>query len=263
MPSPLPGMDPYIEHREIWPDFHGDAAAEIRARLNGSIQPAYVARLVPYVTYDVVEVAKPKSVYPDVGIYQQQVRHGVRESATDVVITPPPVESWVELEIPLEIFSVEIRSVRALELVTAIEILSPVNKRPGHDAQSDYLRKRRELLRSSAHLIEIVLLRGGQRSPLETPVPSAPYYVTLSRWEERPRVAVWPIQLSEKLPVIPIPLREPDPDVPLDLGAIVASIYERGGYASLIDYHQPPPPPPLSPDESVWLEALLGQAGVR
>ena len=35
-----------------------------------------------------------------------------------------------------------------MELVTAIEILSPVNKRPGHDAQRDYERKRRELLRS-------------------------------------------------------------------------------------------------------------------
>ncbi|NUQ63676.1 MAG: DUF4058 family protein, partial [Pirellulales bacterium] len=109
MPSPFPGMDPYIEHPEVWSDFHGDLAAEIRADLNRVVQPRYVARLVPRVTYE------------------------------------------------LRLFTVEVLETGTLRLVAAIEILSPVNKRPGHEAHEEYLRKRRELLRSGAHLIEIDL----------------------------------------------------------------------------------------------------------
>lgn len=111
-------------------------------------------------------------------------------------------------------------------------------------------------------MIEIALLRGGERPPLERPVPPAPYYVTLSRINRRPYVEVWPIQLREKLPVLPVPLLEPDPDVPLELGTVVAAVYERGAYARLIDYHQPPPPPVLSDAEAAWLdEHLRAQKG--
>ncbi len=63
MPSPFPGMDPYIEHPEVWSDFHGDLAAEIRAELNKVIQPRYVARLTPRVTYEIVEI-DDSSQYP-------------------------------------------------------------------------------------------------------------------------------------------------------------------------------------------------------
>jgi hypothetical protein len=173
------------------------------------------------------------------------------------------VESEVSLEMPLRLVSVEIRQTDTLELVTAIEVLSPVNKRPGHEAYSEYLRKRRELLRSAAHLLEIDLLRGGQRPPLETDVPEAPYYVTLSREERRPTVEVWPIQLGEELPVIPVPLLAPDPDAPLDLSAAVAAVYERGGYADLIDYSQSPPPPKMETADSDLVDEVLAQAGFR
>jgi len=262
MPSPFPGMDPYIENPEVWSDFHGNMATEIQGQLNRAIQPRYVARLTPYVTYELVEIAQVRSVRPDVGIWQPQPpRGGVAEAVA--VIAPAPVESAVLLEFPLRLFSVEIRKVETMQLVTAIEILSPVNKRPGHDAYQDYQRKRRELLRSSAHSMEIDLLRGGERPPLERPVPRAPYYVILSRAERRPTVEVWPIQLQDRLPVLPVPLLEPDPDVALDLGAAVAAVYERGGYAVLIDYRRPPPPPALLEDEAFWLDEHLRAQGAR
>jgi hypothetical protein len=253
--SPFPGMDPYIEAPEIWSDFHSNLASEIQAQLNPIIQPKYVARLTPYVTYDIVEVAQTRGIRPDVAVWQSQRQ--IRESSPAYVAIPPaPAASLVTLELPLRLLSVEIHQTDTLELVTAIEILSPVNKRPGHDAHRDYLRKRQELLRSSAHLLEIDLLRGGSRPPLQKPVPEAPYYVTLSRADRRPHVAVWPIQLTDKLPLLPIPLLEPDPDAPLDLAKAVAAVYERGGYTSLIDYSQAPPPPPLSDEETVWLAEL-------
>jgi Protein of unknown function (DUF4058) len=51
MSSPFPGMDPYIEEPEVWSDFHGGLADEMRAQLNSVLQPRYVARLTPRVTY--------------------------------------------------------------------------------------------------------------------------------------------------------------------------------------------------------------------
>src|SRR5215467_11302534 len=72
MSSPFPGMDPYIEDPEVWSDFHGGLADEMRAQLNSVLQPRYVARLTPRVTYDIIEVAERRNVRPDVGIWQPQ-----------------------------------------------------------------------------------------------------------------------------------------------------------------------------------------------
>jgi hypothetical protein len=263
MSSPFPGMDPYIEGPDIWSDFHNRFADEVSARLNNTIQPRYVARLVPYVTYEEVLVAaKPTGIRPDVGIFQAQPARGRSPVATAVAI-PEPVESRVALEFPLRLMSIEVRATATMEFVTAIEILSPVNKRPSHAAYRDYTRKRQDLLRSSAHFIEIDLLRGGTRPALEEPVPDAPYYITLSRANRRPHVSVWPIQLQNTLPTLPVPLTEPDPDVLLDLNAILAAVYERGGYGSIIDYHQPPPPPQISAEEEAWLDQYLRAEGIR
>lgn len=248
-------MDPYIEHPQVWSDFHSDLAGEIRALLNPVIQPRYVARLVPLVTYDLIEVARTRGVRPDVAVWQTDSPQTV--GGTAVVIPPAPAESTVTIEMPLRLLSIEIHLVETLELVTAIEILSPVNKRLGHEAHKNYLRKRRELLRSEAHLMEIDLLRGGERPPLERPVAEAPYYVVLSRVDRRPHVAVWPIQLEDKLPLLPVPLLEPDPDVALNLATAVANVYERGGYASIINYSQPPPPPPLSESQAAFVKTLV------
>lgn len=188
MVSPFPGMDPYIEDPEIWSDFHGDLAAEIRAQLNTTIQPRYVARMTPSVTYELIEVAKSRTIRPDVAIWQPQ----------------PPKSSG-----------------------GAGVAVAPL------------------------------------RPPLEQPVPAAPYYVTLSRAPDRPVVEVWPIRLAEPLPLIPVPLLEPDPDAVLDLSAVVTSVYERGGYARLIDYKQTPPPPALSVQEKTWLNSHLQAAAIR
>jgi len=262
MPSPFPGMDPYIEDPEIWSDFHNNLATEFQAQLNPLIRPRYIARLIPRVTYEIIEIGKVRGVRPDVGIWQRPLPQD-RAGSTAIAIPPAPVESLVSLDLPLRLTSVEIRTTDSLELVTAIEILSPVNKRVGHDAFYEYRRKRRELLRSTAHLLEVDLLRGDERPPLEHVVPEAPYYVVLSREQRRPLVDVWPIQLNEKLPLLPIPLLEPDPDVPFDLHTAVTNVYDRAGYADLINYRRSPPPPPLNVSEATWLDEQLRKQGLR
>lgn len=261
MPSPFPGMDPYIEQSKVWVDFHNRLADEMSAQLNAQIRPAYFARLTPYTTYEVVEIShtRLRAIRPDVGVMRRDTptQPGTPEALLEAV----PVESAVELDGPLELLSVEIYHTDAEVLVTAIEILSPVNKQPGQQAYTDYLRKRRELLHSTAHLLEIDLLRSGSRPPLTMAVPLAPYYITLSRVERRPFVSVWPIQLKTKLPSLPIPLQAPDPDASLNLSDVVAAVYERGGYDVQIDYSQPVPPPVLSPEEAAWVRKRIAQYG--
>lgn len=262
MSSPFPGMDPYLENPRRWPGFHNDLAAEINAALNQVLDPRYVSSLTSSVAYEAVEIAPRRMIQPDVAVLRTATPADTSSTAV-ATRTAAPVESAIPWEIPLMLYRVEILTTEEEMLVTAIEILSPANKRPGGETTLEYRRKRRDMFRSSAHLVEIDLLRAGERPPLEEAVPIAPYYVTLSRAERRPIVEVWPIQLSERLPTIPVPVLEPDPDVPLDLAAAVASVYERGAYARKIDYRQPPPAPPLSAEEAAWMDALLRDKSLR
>jgi hypothetical protein len=169
----------------------------------------------------------------------------------------------VALEVPVKSQSIEIHRVQDGVLVTAIEILSPVNKRPGHEAFNKYRLKRRDLLRAGVHLLEIDLLRGGTRPPLVTPLPEAPYFVFLNRMERYPNVEIWPISFQDPIPILPVPLMAPDADVPIDLNQAIQIIYTEAVYDLRIDYEQPPPLPALSSEETTWLEAHLQSTGVR
>ena len=263
MLSPFPGMDPYIEQAQIWVDFHNRLADEISAHLNAQIRPNYFARLTPYTVYDVVEVAQTRiqGIRPDVDVLQRSPKPQPMAGVTliEAVIDPPTSKNTTILEMPIEWLSVEIRRTGTETLITVIEILSPVNKQPWHDAYADYQRKRREILHSTAHLMEIDLLRGGVRPASDHPTHATPYYITLSRVEERPSIAIWAIPLNSRLPVLPVPLAQPDPDVPLHLGQIMANVYERGGYDVQIDYHQPVPPPVLTQEEAAWVDERLAR----
>ena len=92
MSSPFPGMDPYIEDPEVWSDFHGGLADEMRAQLNSVLQPRYVARLTPRVTYDIIEVAERRNVRPDVGMWQPQPPSG---DMGELLSSPPhQLRAW-------------------------------------------------------------------------------------------------------------------------------------------------------------------------
>lgn len=261
MPSPFPGMDPYLESQRNWTGFHHGLADEISAQLNRRVRPAYYARPMTYTTYDVIEIAEPATrvIYPDVGVWNTPSRaasSAATSPATAMAIDPPQAQSIARIEAQVRLANVEVRAVGTDRLITAIEILSPINKRPGRE-RDKYLRKLSELMRSDVHVMEIDLLRTGQRTPLETPLPEASYYVTLSRENRRPYVDIWAIQLAQRLPVVGVPLSRPDPDAPLDLGAIVREVYERGGYDVSIDYRQPVPLPTLAETEQLWVNTIL------
>jgi hypothetical protein len=141
-------------------------------------------------------------------------------------------------------------------VVTVIELLSPSNKVPGSRGRASYQQKRQEVMTSDSHLVEIDLLRAGLRLPAREAPPDADYYIHVSRTDLRPRGLLWPIQLRQRLPRVPIPLRHGDPDAPLDLQQALNTAYERAAYDLEIDYDQPPTPP-LAPDQQRWAEEVL------
>jgi hypothetical protein len=266
MPSPFPGMDPYLEDPDLFYSFHQALGAEFQIRLAPLLPLAYYAEIEPRIVYEVAISApvEERRARPDAGVPKGAAASAAPPAgSSEPEITPPALEIpiWSELEIKL--MTVTIRTVSGSRLVTSIEILSLSNKRIGSHAYRAYHRKRERLLRSPAHLMEIDLLRAGERPPLSEALPEASYFVVLSRAERRPTAEVWPIQLADRLPVAPVPLLAPDPDVPLDLGAAMAAVYQRAAYDRRLDYRRRPPAPPLTAAETAWLEERLRAAGQR
>jgi hypothetical protein len=148
---------------------------------------------------------------------------------------------------------IEIRDSENGYLVTVLELLSPSNKQVGYD-RDGYIAKRRNYLLSHVNFIEIDLLRGGPRMPIEELSP-CDYYVLVKRASERTRAGVWPIRLRDSLPLIPIPMRAPDSDARLDLQAVLHSVYDRAGYRHRI--YRGTPKPKLLADDAQWADAIL------
>jgi hypothetical protein len=254
MASPFPGMDPYLEG-EDWTSFHTYLATEIARQLTPLLRPKYVA--LPQKRFDVVEdgALTIESLYPDVGVA------GV--ATTAVAASGPAVAAPYLLKTVMEELAphpwIEIRDRAQRQLVTTIEILSPWNKRGA--GRDEYLDKRRKLLRSTSHLVEIDLLRGGRRLPMKESLPPGSYFIFVSRAERRPVVEVWPVAVRDELPTVGVPLLAGDADVPLNLQLAVGNVYDLGGFDLVLDYSRPPAPRFTDEDASWAAERLRAFQG--
>lgn len=264
MPSPFPGMDPYLEG-EMWQEFHSRLANQISAQLLAALPPSYTALLAKRYIVDRTPT-DPRTIYPDVHvakIAENLPAYTVDRSPARGRLPHLPVRlvnpQIITEKIP--VLSIEIRDVAKRRLVTLIEILSPANKR-GQGAW-EYQSRRRELLKRHMHLLELDLLRAGRRIALWGELPPAAYYILLSRADDRPTTEVWPVALAETLPAVPVPLHRPDADLALDLQAAVTACFDLVHYERLLDYQTPPPSLPLTPDETAWVEAISQSAGIR
>jgi hypothetical protein len=250
MPSPFPGMDPYLEGY-LWADVHHALATQFRKQLVPLVRPNYAVRIEVSMYNDRVPAHELGIMYPDVEIMRSEppAPRLLRESAGAIAIAPAPLSIPLTIMTQVRQSSVQIRDVANNHLVTSIEIISPSNKRePGLSA---YLAKQDELRLAEVHLLEIDLLRRGKRAWLQESLPATAYLATLIR-ARHIRAEVWPIGLRERLPVLPVPLRQPDPDVPLDVQAALGAIYDEADYPLTLDYSQPPPEPPLSEEDAAW-----------
>lgn len=238
---------------------HVVLSAEMARQLAHKVRPKYIVRTARRFVMEMPEdiVVTGGDMYPDVSMAEAVLPQGIGESPA--AIAPAPLHMATVLPSRVPHVTIEIRDVAQRALVTAIEILSPTNKRG--EGYQEYLTKRRRLLMSAAHLIEIDLLRQGLRVPMQQPLPPAPYFVFLSRAERRPIVEVWPIQLPMRLPVIPVPLLLEDPDVSLDVQLALNTVYEAFNYDLSIDYTRPADIP-LVGATAEWAAEQLRQAGI-
>lgn len=265
MPSPFPGMDPYLEAH--WGDVHTSLVTYVRDALQESLPSPLRARVEERV---VLEMADQwgSPIYPDIRVIEHHHRPGVRgpaaASTTTTISEPLLVEA--ERDPPTE------RSVEIVDpgtgnrVVTVIEILSATNKMLGAGMQQ-YLRKQRHVLNSQTNLVEIDLLRSGEHVLAFTidhipPEHRTWYMVCVRRVTNRPMAEVYPIPLQVPLPTIKIPLRPTDADVQLNLQALIERAYRLGGYDGDLNYAVPPDPPLIGDDE-VWADQLLREKGLR
>lgn len=258
MPSPFPGMDPYLEGY-LRSDVYNAIASKIRAFLAPQLRPKYVARLEVYVVEDIFPASEMGILYPDVEVLQIRQRREVTPPTptSNITTTPPPLTLPVIQPVKVRIPTVEIRDTANNILVSCIEILSPVNKRlPGI---TDYRQKRQRLYNANVHLIEIDLLRRGNRPFSHPHLPDVPYLITLTRAGSGV-IDLWPVKLLDTLPTIPVPLCKGDSDAILELQAALNAIYEEAGYDLSIDYTQPPPPPALSDVDIEWMYQRLSKS---
>lgn len=257
MPCPFPGMDPYIERPEIWPDFHDSLIAAIRGELQPVLRPRYAA-LTQERLY-VVEADRP--IRPDVSVLRT-VSDRPRNAGTAVLEADAPAvfAIWHE-EIRQPLIHI-VEPVAGNRLVTAIEVLSPDNKTPGPGLAS-YLQKRDELWEAGVNLVEIDLLREGRATVrvssehLETLRPWR-YLMTVTR---RPtsRQEIYPVPLDRRLPRVRVPLAENDQDAVLDLQAAFTRCWNDGPYPELL-YYGASPPDDLTEAEARWCEQVLRAA---
>lgn len=254
MPTPFPGMDPYLERPGLWEEVHAGLIVAIQQHLGAMLRPRYRVAIERR-TYLALLDAESFVGKPDVLLI----------AANDTPLAPnvPLAQTTTliaELPMPDEVVErfLEIRDVATGAVITVIELLSPANKLPGAGRLA-YERKRLRVLSSASHLVEIDLLRSGPSLPMRLPagVGTSDYRIVISRASRRPQAEVLLVRLRDPLPDVPIPLRSDEPEVQLPLNQVLHTLYDQAGYDLAIDYRQPPDPP-LPADDADWAARLLG-----
>jgi hypothetical protein len=250
-------MDPFLENQE-WEDFHTRFNTVVSEFLSPRIEPRYIVRVERRVY---VESADEQLDYPrraDVAVMLAAGADGDTRAAALSAGTTAVAPVECELPMPQEQREtyLVIRERETTQVVTVLETLSPGNKRVGGEGRHEYLKKRVEILQSDSHLVELDLLRGGQRLPTKDPLPPGDYYAIVSRARRRPRAEVYAWTIRQALPAIPVPLKKGDADVPLDLQAVFSTVYDRARYDLSVNY-QWVLEPPLSESDAAWAADLL------
>jgi hypothetical protein len=246
----FPGMNPYLENPQLWSEVHFGLIAVMARSLNAVITPRYRAAVEKRVYVDSLLVS-----IPDVAVLQRFTGTGI--GATDspqptatlskpVAVTVPVVEETQERFL-------EIREVGTGSIVAVVEVLSPKNKRTG-EGKEKYDSKRQAVLNSTAHLIEIDLLRTGDPKPMAGGVTST-YRILVSRADCRPTAELYPFNLQDPLPRFLLPLRPGDKEPMMDLQQILEQVYQEAAFDLAIDYSIQPVPS-VSDVELEWLQAL-------
>jgi hypothetical protein len=260
MDSPFPGMNPYLENPVFWSEVHHRLITAIADTIEENIPPQYRVAIEQrtYLSDDSDSVLVG---IPDVSVFTQQRQSNQYSS----IATQTAISEGITVTVPLSEHTkenyLEIREVSTGFVVTSIEVLSPKNKRPG-EGRKAYEMKRKQVLASLSHLVEIDLLRGGKPMLILGEVPVTDYQIIVSRSETRPQAKLYGFSIRERIPVFPLPLQSEDTEPILDLQSLLHGIYNRARYYLAIDYNKEPVPA-LKPEDAVWSDTFLREQGLR
>jgi hypothetical protein len=268
MPSPFPGMDPWLEAPGVFPDFRNSFIGYLREALNAVLPPPFFTAIATRVYMEESE----RQVEPDVDVLRPvdfdrlaprgsgQATIAVRD-LLEVPKSPLPDEEITESYL-------EVRTSGEREqLITSIELLSISNKIRGKAGRGLYLAKQLEMTSSGVNLVEIDFLRRGAHATtvslaeLRRRAGRFDYHVCITTTESETGSFVAPILLAQPLPVVPIPLTEETPPIPANLQAILNRTYDAALYTRRVRYTQPCDPP-LTPEQQAWAESILREKGL-
>ncbi len=263
MKSPFPGMDPYLEQH--WRDVHQSLVTYLRDALQPCLPSDLIVRAEERVYVSSEMAARGyREIYPDVRIVETEPLPLQPEPVAAAVAVAEPVVIELDAE-PMTEGYLQVLEVGTDRVVTTIEVLSATNKKPG-DGSRQYRQKQRELEVAGIGLVEIDLLRDGQRvlrvpeNTLQSRLRTQ-YRVCVTRGWQQSRVLYYAIGLRSRLPAIKIPLRQTDEDAIIELQPLIEQAYRNGRYSS-IDYREECRPP-LAGEDAVWANDLLHAAGRR
>lgn len=256
MPTPFPGMDPYLEQPALWPDVHNRLIAAIADHLAPLLRPRYFVAIEER-TYTVAPADLIFAGRADVTVVERL--KGIAEAP--VVFEP---DGAIAVEVPLldevrETF-LEIRSPAHERVITVLEILSPANKRGG--GRTQYLEKRLRIFGTRTNLVEIDLLRAGEPMPVLGWGGQSDYRILVSRGSRRPKADLLPFSVRRPIPRFALPLLPGDDEPELDLGGLLHALYDRAGYDLRLNYCGAPNPP-FGDADAAWADELLRGAGLR
>ncbi|MFM9265868.1 DUF4058 family protein [Tychonema sp. BBK16] len=265
MPSPFPGMDPYLEHPDFWQETYNRLIVAIADSIMPQIRPKYEVAI----DKRIYEVTDPNDSngdsllvgIPDVAIKRQPNSPSISSSSVATLTITLPTTVKVPAPVKITQTYLEVREMTTKQVVTAIEILSPVNKRSG-EGRITYLKKRQSILGSLTNLVEIDLLRKWESMPILNNSIESDYRILISPRNRRPFAELYAFNLRDSLPIFPLPLREEDVAPIVNLPELFTDIYDRAGYDYRIDYDGEPVPS-LSEEERVWASQLLQEKELR
>ncbi len=256
MRSPFPAMDPYLENPRVWPGVHHWLIIEIARLLSPQLRPKYRVA---------VEVRTYEANNTDKSLLVKQEETTSNSSTSPVAVLSPPKVEPVTVTLPmLETVKegyLEIRDVASKEVVTAIEILSPTNKKSG-EGRKAYLTKRERVLTTKTHLVEIDLLRSGEPMPILNNDVESDYRILVSRSDRRPLADLYRFNVRDAIPSFYLPLKSGDAEPIIDLQPLLDTVYDLGGFDTAVDYTKEPSPR-LSKADAEWADVLLKQQSFR
>ncbi|MCU0545106.1 MAG: DUF4058 family protein [Oscillatoriaceae cyanobacterium Prado104] len=259
MPSLFPGMNPYLENPELWPEVHSRLIVALADAIAPALLPKYYVAIEKRIYLSTPEDRISIGI-PDVSVVSpgeptpSELTKSNSSIATLSKSSEPQIVT-VPLDEEIQERYLEIRDTLTGTVITSIELLSPKNKRAG-DGREAYTRKRQRILTSATHLVEIDFLRGGKPMPMEGVNQLKDYRILVSPSNFRPHAQLYTFKVQDPIPKFELPLKAGDSSVTIDLKPILDGVYDRGGYQIRIDYNQPLIPV-LSKEQAAWLKRLL------